>query len=123
MSATVDRVTEKSFKALVNFHPQIIFGNAGALQRLRAFGFESFSPFIDEAYDEERDVRRRYDLAYAEFSRLCRLTDHELALMEQDLEGLLTANARRGLVDLPREYTDRRDPALISELMALSVAQ
>ena len=120
MSATKDYVTEKPFKALLNFHPQIFLGNPGALARLRAFGFESFSPWIDETYDLEDDPRRRFDLAYAEIRRLCAVDEAEMARMDDGLSEVLAANARWGLVDLPHKYRTVWDPELVTDLLRLS---
>ncbi len=120
MTASIDCITEKSFKAPVNFHPQVIMGNPGAMARLRAFGFHGFSPFIDEAYDQETDPRRRFDLAYAEIRRLCALDEAELARMERELSEVLIANARWGVVGLPEHYRRVVDPELVSSLLALA---
>ena len=119
MASTIQRVTEKSFKALMSFHSQVIFGAAGALQLLRSFGFESFSPSIDERYDGEASTPRRFQMAYAEVLRLTRSEESELARMEAALHEVLVANARRALVELPAEYRRRRDPQLVDELLKL----
>ncbi len=119
MTATVDCVTEKSFKAPLNFHPQVIMGNPGAMARLRAFGFQSFSPFIDETYDQETDPRRRFELAYAEIRRLCALDEADLARMERELSPVLIANARWGVIGLREQYRRTIDPELVSSLLAL----
>jgi hypothetical protein len=44
-------ISEKTFKAIVCQHPFIIFGNRGSLARLRELGYKTFSPYIDESYD------------------------------------------------------------------------
>ena len=123
MAVKLDRVTEKSFKALLNFHPQVVLGNPGNLARLKAFGFESFPGEIDEAYDQEPDPRRRFDLAYREIVRLCRMDEAELERMEQRLTEVLIANARWGLVGFPQEYRKRWDPEIISNVLALVPAR
>ena len=45
-------LTEKSFKPLKEKHPFIIAGVNGALKAMRELGFETFSEFWDESYDE-----------------------------------------------------------------------
>ena len=122
MSGTKDYVTEKPFKALLNFHPQVIFGNPGALERLQSFGFQSFSPWIDESYDQEADPRRRFELVYAEVRRLCAADEAEMPRLEQGLSEVLVANARWGLVELPQQYRRVWDPELVGKLLALSPA-
>ncbi|HEY5409354.1 MAG TPA: hypothetical protein VIJ94_01385 [Caulobacteraceae bacterium] len=122
MSATKDYVTEKPFKAMLNFHPQVILGNPGALVRLRSFGFQSFSPWIDESYDQETNPRRRFELVYAEVRRLCAADEAEMARLEHELSEILVANARWGLVDMPRKYREVWDPEIVANLLALSPA-
>ncbi len=119
MGVKLDRVTEKSFKALLNFHPQVVLGNHRALGRLRAFGFNTFAGEIDESYDEEPDPRRRFELAYAEIVRLAALDEAELDAMERRLTDVLIANARWGLVDFPEQYRRQWDPQIISALLSL----
>ncbi len=119
MGVKLDRLTEKSFKALLNFHPQVVLGNHRALARLRAFGFETFAPEIDETYDQEADPRRRFELAYAEIVRLARLDEAELEAMERRLADVLVANARWGLIEFPEQYRRHWDPAIVTELLSL----
>jgi hypothetical protein len=122
MSGSKDYVTEKPFKPLLNFHPQVILGNPGSLNRLRSFGFQSFSPWIDESYDQEADPRRRFELAYAEIRRLCATDEAEMARIEGGLAEILVANARWGLVELPDKYRKVWDPEIVTNLLALSPA-
>jgi hypothetical protein len=44
-------ISEKTFKSIASFHPFIIFGNKGSLQKLREMGYKTFDGFIDETYD------------------------------------------------------------------------
>lgn len=45
-------ISEKSFKPITIYHPFIIYGNKYSLKYLRDLGYKTFSPFIDESYDE-----------------------------------------------------------------------
>lgn len=52
-------LTEKTFRAIACKHPFIILGRPGLLKALREFGYKTFSPWIDESYDEiENDYDR-----------------------------------------------------------------
>lgn len=51
--------TEKSFKPFKNKHPFIIVGVNGALKSMRKLGFQTFSEFWDETYDEIPDSHLR----------------------------------------------------------------
>src|SRR4030095_6848324 len=90
MRARASRITEKTLKPLVNFQPMILFGNPGSLRMIRDYGFTTFDNVIDESYDDELDPRRRFDQAYAEFTRLCRLANIHRFKPEQRIEAALT---------------------------------
>ena len=72
------RFTEKPFKPVLGLHPFVVVGLPQTLAHLRAFGFQTFSPWIDEAYDEILDDAERVAQALIEFERLCRLPRDEL---------------------------------------------
>jgi hypothetical protein len=111
------RITEKPFAALVNFQPLVVFGNPGSLALIRELGFQTFDGFIDEAYDTEPNPARRFELAYAQVARLCRLDETELARMEAELAETLRFNAQWGLVQLPRLYM-AEDVRFVDRLLA-----
>lgn len=119
MSDEPARITEKPFKSLVNFHPIVLFGNPGALAMIREFGFRTFAEVIDESYDQEPDPRRRFEMAYAEFIRLCSRDEAELADMERRISETLEFNARFGLTRLPALFRDEIDRTLVDQLVAL----
>ena len=48
-------LTEKTFKAIALEMPFILVAPAGSLAYLREYGFETFSPYIDETYDTIKD--------------------------------------------------------------------
>jgi hypothetical protein len=82
----VQQVSEKTYKGIRAGMPFMIFAaQPGLLAHLRAMGFHTFAPGIDESYDErldpdpERDYRLRYARFVGEVERLCRLSDAELA--------------------------------------------
>lgn len=118
MAAQPSRVTEKPFKSLVGFHPTLIFGNPGSLPLLGEFGFQSFAPMFDEAYDAEPDPRRRFDMAYKQVVRLCRMDEAELARREGAISEVLEFNARWGLTRLPGIYRTRIDAELLNAVQA-----
>ena len=116
MRPAPSRITEKVLKPLVNFHPMVLFGNPGALSMIHDYGFATFDPLIDESYDRELDPRRRFDCAYAEFVRLCRMGDDELAAWESALAERLIFNARWGLTRFPTVFRGRCDSALVDRI-------
>lgn len=46
-------LSEKTMKPLAFFHPMLIWGQAGSLEKLRSMGFETFENLFDESYDKE----------------------------------------------------------------------
>ena len=112
------RTTEKPFKALVNFHPMILLASPGALAFVRGLGFQSFGDLFDEAYDEEPDPRRRFELVYQQLHRLCASPEHELASAEAALAETLDFNARWGLTRMPEIWRDRIDREFVDALAA-----
>lgn len=44
-------ISEKTFKPIACSHPFIVAGNKHSLARLREMGYKTFSPLIDESYD------------------------------------------------------------------------
>ena len=117
MRGRVSRITEKAFKPLVNFHPVVMFGNPGALAMIRELGFATFDGLIDESYDQEADPRRRFDLAYQQVQRLARMDQAVLAANEAQLAERLAFNARWGITRAPTVERDRRDRALVDEIL------
>jgi hypothetical protein len=118
MLARPNRITEKVLKPLVNFHPMILFGNPGSLLRVQDYGFVTFDDIIDESYDQEPNPRRRFDMAYAELTRLCRLDETALRSVEERTTDRLIFNARWGLTRFPGIYRAQRDTALVNEILA-----
>jgi hypothetical protein len=53
-------LTEKTFKAILNAHPFVIFGCAGTLATLRELGYRTFDYVIDNAYDTIENNTERF---------------------------------------------------------------
>lgn len=51
-------ISEKTFKPIACMQPFIIVGSKHSLKYLRKLGYKTFSPFIDESYDELEDTER-----------------------------------------------------------------
>lgn len=59
----VQRITEKTVKAVAMGHLPIVVGNQDSLALLERFGFESFSTVVDQSYDAESDLQARVQRA------------------------------------------------------------
>lgn len=55
-------ITEKTFKAIALEMPFILMAPAGSLEYMRSYGFKTFSPILDESYDQELDDIRRVEM-------------------------------------------------------------
>jgi hypothetical protein len=54
-------LTEKTFKAIALEMPFVLVAPAHSLEYLRSYGFQTFSPLIDESYDEIEDPVERIE--------------------------------------------------------------
>jgi hypothetical protein len=79
--AQVLHITEKIMKPILNAHPFVCLGGPGALAQLRAYGFETFEPALDERYDLEPEPRARMRLFLDELLRLGGLSHADLRAM------------------------------------------
>lgn len=63
-------LTEKTYKPIAMKHPFILLAPAHSLRMLRERGYETFSPFIDESYDEIENDTLRLQAVVEEVKRL-----------------------------------------------------
>lgn len=71
-------LSEKTFKPIAMKHPFIICSVPGMLEKLKYLGYKTFSPWIDESYDQEQDDNLRLLKIVKEIKRLCDLKPEEL---------------------------------------------
>ncbi len=70
-------ISEKTYKAMILKHPFIVVSTPYFLKHLQNLGFKTFSPYIDESYDDEFDDTKRMKLILKEIKRLCNLSDDD----------------------------------------------
>jgi len=85
-------VTEKVCKPMVNYMPFLFMSFPGALRLLRELGFQTFSPFIDESYDDEPNEARRLDMIFNEIKRLCSMNKQEIHNWYWSMKDILVHN-------------------------------
>jgi hypothetical protein len=73
-------LTEKIFKPILHKHPFLIVSIPKSLEVLKKLGYKTFSPYIDESYDQEMDDNKRMMMIIKEIERLCTLSDTDLEL-------------------------------------------
>jgi len=85
-------LTEKVFKPIANFQPFVFVAYPGALSLLQSLGFKTFSPFIDESYDDEKDEIIRLQLIYKEIERIGNMSKQEIHDWYWSLKDILIHN-------------------------------
>lgn len=68
-------ITEKAYKAIACSTPFIAFATPNWLEDLRALGFKTYAPYINENYDTEVDNKKRLNMIVQEIERICSLDD------------------------------------------------
>lgn len=68
--ASMQRITEKTVKALASGHPSIVFGNPFSIRLVRDLGFDTFDDIIDHEYDSIEDPSLRFEVVLLELMRL-----------------------------------------------------
>jgi hypothetical protein len=63
-------ITEKTYKAMYFERPFMILSQPGALKMLKISGYKTFSPLIDESYDDIQDYNERVQAVIKEIKRL-----------------------------------------------------
>ena len=53
-------ISEKIVKPIINYQPFIVLSSYGYLERLKKYGFKTFSEFWDESYDQTKDPVERF---------------------------------------------------------------
>ena len=80
--------SEKIWRPILNLQPFVVMGNTGSLEKLHNLGFKTFSPFINESYDQVTDDIERFSLIEKEIVKLNNMsvdTIHEWFLSIRDI--------------------------------------
>jgi len=76
-------------------HPFILVGHPYSLKKLKELGFKTFSPWIDESYDEIEDESIRMYRVLNEIDKLCSKSLDELHEMYIEMWPILEHNYKR----------------------------
>jgi len=93
-------ITEKTTKCLLAGRMFVMFGERGHLAKLRSYGYKTFSPHVDESYDEIEDEDERIRQAFTQVNALCRRKD--LSELMNDLYPVFKHNQETLLDDVSR---------------------
>lgn len=84
--------TEKTWKCLASGKPFILMHGAGSLKELQKLGFKTFSPWIDESYDKEKNHWNRLEMIKKEIDRLANLNKHDTSILIENLKNAAEYN-------------------------------
>lgn len=88
-------LTEKIFKPIVSRMPFVLVGPAHNLKYLREYGFKTFSPWIDETYDDiENPVERMHAIGET-MTKICRYSETDLQEILKEMSPVLKHNFDR----------------------------
>jgi len=96
--------SEKTWKPLAQLQPAIFMNTPGSLAKLRELGYKTFSPFIDESYDEIEHPVERLKAISNEVKRICKKPIEEVHEWYYSILDDLLYNQKR-LLTLPRGTT------------------
>lgn len=85
-------LSEKIFKPISNLQPFIVLGDYGTLKELKLLGFKTFDGFIDEAYDEEKDPKIRFEKIETEIKKLKEKSIEEIHNWYYSIKDILIYN-------------------------------
>lgn len=86
--------TEKIFKPIYMRHPFVIASRPHSLAYLRKIGFKTFSPLIDESYDEIENDSERLEAVVKELSRLNAFTSDQWMEWQKQIKSVVDHNYR-----------------------------
>ena len=85
-------LSEKPFKVIAQLTPFIIVSTPFYMKKLRELGFKTFSPWIDESYDEEENHEKRIVMISEEIKRLCSKSVKEIHDWYYEMKDILLYN-------------------------------
>jgi hypothetical protein len=86
--------TEKTWRCLALAKPFILLCGPGTLAHLKELGFETFSPWIDESYDQIPDLMSRICAIQDEINRLATLDHNQWQQTITELDAIAERNAK-----------------------------
>lgn len=103
--------SEKIYKAFALKHPFIMVGAVGFLKKMREHGYKTFSPFIDETYDDVEDDDERMKMIIKEIHRMCSLSEQELIEFTHNVKSIVEHNCQH--------YIDASDYRITKNVLSM----
>ena len=89
---TTDWITEKTVKNLYIGKPFIVMCGVGTLAKIQNQGFKTFSPWIDESYDNIKNIHERLQAIKQEIDRISLMSYEEINKINQELQAVYKHN-------------------------------
>ena len=89
-----NHVTEKLLRPIACGVPFIAVSTPGCLTYLKDYGFKTFSPFINEDYDQEPDSLKRLHMIIAEMTRIAKLSYADKTVLWEKLYEIASHNKK-----------------------------
>jgi hypothetical protein len=86
------QLTEKALRPIACGQPFLLAATHGSLEYLRSYGFETFSPWIDETYDTIEDPAQRLRAIVQEMKRIASLSDSDKTALLENVKDITTRN-------------------------------
>lgn len=86
-------ISEKTFKPIACQHPFIILGSKGVLKNLQSLGYKTFSPYINESYDD-LSTFERMEAIVEEMKKFQNMNAVQWLDFYSNVEGILKYNFR-----------------------------
>jgi hypothetical protein len=86
--------TEKTLKNFYLGKPFLLLSGSGSLKYLQSMGFKTFSPVINESYDDKPGIADRLNAIFVEIERLSKFNTTELAELHNCLLPVFEHNRR-----------------------------
>jgi hypothetical protein len=88
----INRITEKTFKAIAYGHAFLIIGAPFCTRLLQQLGFRTFHPYINESFDCVLDHDNRLNMIMVELKRLSQFSAAEWSEFHQQTRDIVTFN-------------------------------
>ena len=109
-------ITEKTWKPIMVGHPFMILGNQGTLKYLKSIGYKTFSPWINEEYDNISDASTRSIKIVEELEKLSKKSVEELIKIRKEMTGICKHNHENFKIRFKMKYGENNINGDISNM-------
>ena len=85
-------ISEKTHKAIALEKPFIMYGEKGTLAAVRELGLQTFSPYINESYDDIQDPEQRRIAVVDEIEKICNMPQDEYMDLVSNMKDITIKN-------------------------------